>query len=36
MDTSTAHFRDQADTKNRVTATTDTDGNRSSITLDLS
>jgi hypothetical protein len=35
MDTSTAHFRDQADTKNRVTAQTDSDGNRASITLDL-
>jgi hypothetical protein len=34
--TTTQHFRNQADTKDRVTATTDVDGNRSSVTLDES
>ena len=32
----TMHFRDPADTKNRITATVDTDGNRTSIILDTS
>lgn len=31
----TVKFRDQADTKNRITATVDGNGNRSSIVLDL-
>lgn len=33
--TATMHLRDQADTKNRVTATVDSSGNRTAITLDL-
>ena len=33
--TTTPDFRDIADTKNRVTFTTDTDGNRTAVTLDL-
>jgi hypothetical protein len=33
--TATIHFRNQADNKNRVTATVDADGNRTAITLDL-
>ena len=28
------HFRDQADTKDRVTATVDADGNRTAVTVD--
>jgi hypothetical protein len=35
MDTTTAVFRDLADTKNRVSATVDANGNRSLVTLDL-
>lgn len=31
----TMHFRNQADSKNRITATVDADGNRSAVTLDL-
>jgi hypothetical protein len=31
----TVHFRDQADGKNRITATVDANGNRTAITLDL-
>ena len=34
MATTTAVFRDTPNTKNRVTATVDTDGNRSAVTLD--
>jgi hypothetical protein len=34
--TTTVHLRDQADTKNRVTATVDAYGNRTAITLDVS
>lgn len=34
--TTTMHFRDQADGKNRITATVDADGNRTAITLDAS
>lgn len=34
--TATLCFRDQADTKNRITGTMDTTGNRTSITLDVS
>lgn len=34
--TATMHFRDQADGKNRITATVDTDGNRTAVTLDAS
>ena len=33
---STIHFRDSADSKNRISATVDTDGNRTAITLDAS
>ncbi len=33
--TTTMHFRNQADTKNRITATVDEFGNRTSITIDL-
>jgi len=33
--TTTIHFRNQADDKNRITATVDGDGNRSAITLDV-
>lgn len=36
LGSSTAHYRDQADGKNRITATVDADGNRSAITLDTS
>jgi hypothetical protein len=36
MATTTAVFRDLADTKDRVTATVDADGNRSAVTLDAS
>lgn len=32
--TTTAHYRDVADTKNRITATVDADGNRTALTLD--
>ncbi|RWB66558.1 hypothetical protein [Mesorhizobium sp.] len=32
--TTTAHYRDAADTKNRITATVDADGNRSAVTTD--
>lgn len=32
----TMHFRDQADTKNRITATVDSSGNRTAVTLDVS
>jgi hypothetical protein len=32
----TVHYRDQADSKNRITATVDSDGNRSAVTLDAS
>jgi hypothetical protein len=35
MGTATAHIRDLADSKNRVTATVDAEGNRSAITLDV-
>ena len=35
MGTTTGHFRDSADSKNRVTVTQDASGNRSAITLDL-
>ncbi len=35
LGTATAVFRDIGDTKNRITATVDADGNRSAITLDL-
>jgi len=35
MATSTVHLRDLADTKNRVTATVDVDGNRTAVTRDL-
>lgn len=34
--TTTVHYRDLADSKNRVTATVDADGNRTAVTLDLS
>lgn len=34
--TATLCFRDQADTKNRITGTMDTTGNRNSVTLDVS
>jgi len=34
LDTSTAVFRDTGDSKDRVTATVDSDGNRSAVTLD--
>lgn len=33
--TTTMHFRNQADTKNRITATVDASGNRTAITTDL-
>lgn len=36
LDTATAHYRDVADTKDRITATVDADGNRSAVTLDAS
>lgn len=36
LDTTTVHFRDLADAKNRITATVDANGNRTAITLDLS
>ena len=36
LDTTTVHYRDTGDTKNRITATVDTYGNRSSVTLDSS
>lgn len=32
--TTTVHYRDVADTKNRITATVDADGNRTAVTLD--
>lgn len=32
----TVHYRDQADSKNRITATVDSSGNRSAVTLDAS
>ncbi|MER9814293.1 hypothetical protein [Mesorhizobium sp. M0129] len=32
----TVHYRDAADTKNRITATVDADGNRSAVTVDAS
>ena len=35
MATTTAILRDVADTKDRVTATVDADGNRTAVTLDL-
>ena len=35
-DTATINIRDLADTKNRVVATVDNDGNRTSVTLDVS
>jgi hypothetical protein len=35
LETSTVHFRDYTDSKNRITATVDSNGNRSSITYDL-
>lgn len=35
MATTTAVFRDTGDSKNRITATVDADGNRSAVTLDL-
>jgi hypothetical protein len=35
LDTTTAIFRDIADTKDRITATVDASGNRSAVTLDL-
>jgi hypothetical protein len=31
----TIHFRNQADTKNRITFTVDANGNRTAVTLDL-
>ena len=34
--TSTVNFRDSGDTKNRITATVDANGNRTSISLDAS
>ena len=34
-DTTSIKFRDLADTKNRVTETVDANGNRTSVTLDL-
>ena len=34
--TDTVYFRDAADTKNRIVATVDVDGNRSSVTIDVS
>lgn len=34
LGTTTATFRDKADTKNRITATVDVDGNRSAVTTD--
>lgn len=34
--TTTMHFRDQADSKNRITATVDANGNRTAVTLDAS
>lgn len=34
--TTTMHFRDQADLKNRITATVDANGNRTAVTLDAS
>jgi len=34
MGTATGHFRDAADSKNRVTVTQDADGNRTALTLD--
>jgi hypothetical protein len=34
--TTTAHYRDAADTKNRITAGVDADGNRNSISTDAS
>ncbi len=36
METTTATIRNPADTKNRIVATVDADGNRSAVTLDLS
>jgi hypothetical protein len=36
LGTATATYRDTADSKNRITATVDSDGNRSSVTLDMS
>lgn len=36
MATTTPHFRDAADTKDRITGTQDADGNRSVVTLDPS
>lgn len=36
LDTTTATFRDLADTKDRITATVDADGNRTAVTLDAS
>lgn len=33
--TTTMHYRDKADTKNRLTATVDANGNRSAVTIDL-
>lgn len=35
LDTTTAVYRDIGDTKDRITATVDADGNRSAVTLDL-
>jgi|SRR5882672_882242 len=35
MATTTVHFRDLADTKNRITATVDASGNRSAVTTDV-
>ncbi len=34
LETTTVHYRNQADDKNRITATVDTDGNRTAVTLD--
>lgn len=36
LDTTTVHYRDLADTKDRILATVDADGNRTAVTLDLS
>jgi hypothetical protein len=35
LDTSTAVYRDLADSKSRITATVDADGNRTAVTRDL-
>jgi hypothetical protein len=35
LETTTAVYRDSADTKDRITATVDANGNRTAVTLDL-